>query len=275
MNGFDFRGKNAVITGAGSGIGRSLALELTARGINGLALCDIREHLVEATAEEARAGGAKVSIHVFDIADRTEIEMLPEAVEVFHGGADILINNAGVTLAGRFEACTLDEFEWLLTINLLGVIRMSRAFMPVLRRAKTAQIINISSMLGLIGVPNQAAYCTSKYGVRGFSSALRTELKDSAIGITVVHPGGVATNIMKNARMAQTMPQEEVEKGRAMAEKVLVMPPEKAASIILDAAARRKERVLVGSDAKFAALLERFFPIRTFDRLMALSRLGR
>ena len=178
-------------------------------------------------------------------------------------------------LAGRFEACTLDEFEWLLTINLLGVIRMSRAFMPVLRRAETAQIINISSMLGLIGVPNQAAYCTSKYGVRGFSSALRTELKDSAIGITVVHPGGVATNIMKNARMAQTMPQEEVEKGRAMAEKVLVMPPEKAASIILDAAARRKERVLVGSDAKLAALLERFFPIRTFDRLMALSRLGR
>lgn len=275
MNRFDFHGKTAVITGAGSGIGRCLALELASRGVRGLALCDIREGLVESVAQEARLHGPEVSTHVFDIAIRSDIEALPEDVIAIHGGVEVLINNAGVTLFGAFDECTLDEFEWLITINLLGVTRMTRAFMPALRQAPAAQLINISSMLGLMGVPQQTAYCTSKYGVRGFSSSLRTELKDSNVGITVVHPGGVATNIAKDARMAQGMPQERVDKGRKMADKMLIMPPEKAATIILNAAEKRKERILVGSDAKLAAFLERFFPIRTFDRLLSLSSLGR
>lgn len=271
MGSFDFSGKTAVITGAGGGIGRALALDLAGRGVKGLALCDIREERVQETASLAREKGALVSVHAFDIAERTAIEALPAQVSEFHPAVDVLVNNAGVALGGNFENCSIDEFEWLLTINLLGVTRMTRVFLPQLKQMPAAQIINISSLFGLIGVPGQAAYCASKFGVRGFSNALIAELEDSAVGVTVVHPGGIATGIADNARMSGSMSDKQAEKGRAMANKLLVMPPEQAAQIILDAAAKRRDRVIVGRDAKIAALLERFFPVRTWQRLAALS----
>lgn len=271
MRSFDFTGTTAVVTGAGSGIGRNIALGLAKRGVKGLALCDIREDLVQETASLLEAQGVHVSVHVFDIAERSAIEALPAQVLTAHDSVEVLVNNAGVTLGGTFDACTIDEFEWVLTINLLGVTRMTRVFLPQLKQVSSAQIINISSLFGLISVPGQAAYCASKFGVRGFSNALIAELDRTNVGVTVVHPGGIATDIANHARMSASLTEEQASKGRASANKLLIMPPEQAAEIILDAAARRQERVIVGRDAKLAALLERFFPVRTWQRLAALS----
>lgn len=271
MASFDFTGKTALVTGAGGGIGRNIALGLAKRGVRGLALCDILEDTVRETASLAQALGAQVSVHVFDIADRCAIEALPAQVRDEHASIEVLVNNAGVTLGGHFDAGTIDEFEWVLTINLLGVTRMTRVFLPQLKQVPAAQIINISSLFGLIGVPGQAAYCASKFGVRGFSNALIAELDQSNVGVTVVHPGGISTEIANRARMPASLTEEQVSKGRASANKLLVMPPQQAAEIILDAAARRQERVIVGRDAKIAALFERFFPVRTWQRLSALS----
>ena len=142
MASFDFTGKTALVTGAGGGIGRNIALGLAKRGVRGLALCDIREDLVRETASLAQALGARVSVHVFDIADRCAIEALPAQVRDEHASIEVLVNNAGVTLGGHFDAGTIDEFEWVLTINLLGVTRMTRVFLPQLKQVPAAQIIN-------------------------------------------------------------------------------------------------------------------------------------
>ena len=273
MRSFDFTGTTAVVTGAGSGIGRNIALGLAKRGVKGLALCDIREDLVQETASLLEASGVHVSVHVFDIAERSAIEALPAQVLTAHDSVEVLVNNAGVTLGGTFDACTIDEFEWVLTINLLGVTRMTRVFLPQLKQVSSAQIINISSLFGLISVPGQAAYCASKFGVRGFSDALRHELAGSDISVTTVHPGGVNTNIAKSARMSESATEEEIEAGLRQAEQNLVMPPSKASDIILRGVERRRPRVLVGKDAHILHWLERLMP-SSYWGLMA-RRLGR
>jgi len=199
---------------------------------------------------------------------------LPGAVIAAHPGVDILINNAGVAVGGTFEAVSEEDFEWLFEINFWGVVRMTRAFLPLLRKSDDARVVNLSSLFGLISPPGQSAYSASKFAVRGFSHSLRHELAGSKVGVTVVHPGGVATSIADNARVPKDMPPEEIARRRAMAKKALRMPPETAGEIIVKGIERRSSRVLVGNDARFLALLERLAPVsywRIFSRLLPTS----
>ena len=217
------------------------------------------------SASAAREKGVKVSEHVLDVSDARAIAAIPEQVLAQHNRINVLINNAGVALGGTFAQTDLADFEWLMNINFYGVVRMTHAFLPYLQREQKAQIVNISSIFGIIAPPGQTAYCASKFGVRGFSKSLRHELIGSSIGVTVVHPGGIATNIAENARNPKGVNSDEVERRRMRARQMLTLSPDTAASTIIDGIETRAWRVLIGSDAKRVALLQRLFPVRYWN----------
>ena len=242
------QGRVAVVTGAGGGIGRSTALALARRGCH-LALADVNETAATQTANDALAFGVRATSHRLDVADRDAVRAFPAVVNTAHKRIDLLINNAGVALGGTFEQVSEEDFDWLMDINFNGVVRMTRAFLPYLRNSDDARIVNVSSLYGLISPPGQSAYSASKFAVRGFSNALRHELEGSCVGVTVVHPGGVATSIAKSARVPAGAPAEEVERQRALSQQLLRMPPEKAGEIIVRGIERRSSRILVGNDA--------------------------
>jgi short-subunit dehydrogenase len=250
----------AVLTGAASGIGRATALTLAQRGCH-LALADIDESGLAQTVAQARQHGVRVSEHRLDVASREAVAALPAAVHAAHGRVDLLINNAGVALGGTFEQVSEADFDWLMEINFHAVVRMTRAFLPLLHASDEARIVNISSVYGLISPPGQTAYSASKFAVRGFSNALRHELAGTRVGVTVVHPGGVATAIARNARIPAHVNPEQAKDAVAFAEKLLRMPPERAAHMIVRAIEKRRARVLLGADAKMAALIERLAPV--------------
>ncbi len=258
---FPLRDRTAVVTGAASGIGRGVSLALARRGAH-LALADLNAKGLGETAAMVEALGVRASTHRLDVADREAVADLPEAVRAAHGGCAVVVNNAGVALGGLLEQVSEADFDWLLSINLQGVVRMTRAFLPVLRHGQgEGRIVNVSSLYGLIAPAGQTAYSASKFAVRGFSEALRKELEGSNVGVTTIHPGGVATSIARSARMSQSIPPEEAEAGRAMADRFLRLPPERAGEIIVRGVERRKARVLVGGDAKLLALIERIAPV--------------
>ncbi|MEM6742149.1 MAG: SDR family oxidoreductase [Pseudomonadota bacterium] len=260
---FPIRGAVAVITGAGSGIGAALARRLGARGAH-LALVDIDEAGLEETRASLRDGDRRVTLHPMDVADRAAAAALPGAVAQAQGApADILVNNAGVALGGSFAENSEEDFDWLLEINLHAPIRLTRAFLPVLRSRKAAHIVNISSVYGLIAPVGMTAYSAAKFGLRGFSEALRHELADTQIGVTVVHPGGVATKIARNARQPAFRNDADpaaMEAVLARVEKLLKMPPDDAAEIIAKGLQRRAKRVLVGHDARLIDIVQRLSP---------------
>ena len=257
------RGRVAVVTGAGGGIGRGIALALVRRGCH-LALADIDAAGLAATAAEAEAeaAGVRPSRHVVDVADRAAVAAMPALVRDAHQRVDVLVNNAGVALGGTFEQVSETDFDWLMAINFEAVVRMTRAFLPLLHGSDDARIVNVSSVYGLVSPPGQSAYSASKFAVRGFSNALRHELEGTRIGVTVVHPGGVATAIARSARAPAGVAPEEIALRRAASEKMLRMPPERAGEIIVRAVERRRTRVLVGGDAVVVALIERLAPVR-------------
>ncbi len=252
----------AVITGAASGIGAALAVNLAKRGMH-VALVDLNPAGLEATAAQVRAAGVTVSTHVLDVADRAGVAALPAQVLDKHGRVTVLVNNAGVALGGMFEQVSEEDFDWLMSINFGATVRLTRAFLPVLARAGAAQLVNVSSIFGIIAPPGQSAYAASKFAVRGFSESLRHELEmsNSPVGVTLVHPGGVRTNISENARLSKSLDEAEVKREQANWRSLLSLAPEKAAEIIAVAIERRDARVLVGSDAKGAALVQRLFPV--------------
>jgi short-subunit dehydrogenase len=252
----------AVLTGAASGIGAALALELARRGMH-LALVDLDPAGLEQTAAQARAAGAKVSTHVLDVADAVATAALPAAVLAAHGRVTALVNNAGVAVGGLFKDVDTEDFDWLMSINFGAVVRLTRAFLPVLAREDAAQIVNVSSIFGIIAPPGQTAYCASKFAVRGFSESLRHELEASGspVGVTIVHPGGVRTAIAARARVPRGLGAEEIERERLNFGKLLALDPASAAEQIAVAIERRAPRVLVGKDAKAAALVQRLFPV--------------
>ena len=258
---FPLRDRTAVVTGAASGIGRGVSLALARRGAH-LALADLNAAGLAETAAAVEALGVRVSTHRLDVADREAVADLPEAVRAEHGGCAVVVNNAGVALGGLFEQTSEQDFDWLVSINFFGVVRMTRAFLPLLRDgAGERRIVNVSSLYGLIAPAGQTAYSASKFAVRGFSEALRKELEGTNVGVTTVHPGGVATSIARNARMSQSIPPEEAEAGRRAADRFLRLPPERAGEIIVQGVERRRARVLVGGDAKLLALVERIAPV--------------
>lgn len=260
------QGRTAVVTGAAGGIGRGIALALARRGCH-LALVDIDDAALARTAAEIGAQGAQVSRHHLDVADRTAVAEFPDRVMAEHSSVDILVNNAGVALAGTFEQVDEADFEWLININFWGVVRMTRAFLPLLHQSGEARIVNLSSIFGMIAPPGNTAYCASKFAVRGFSESLRNELRKTRIGVTVVHPGGIATSIVRSARLPKSNSPDEDEAKRKSFKSFLTMQPETAGEIIVNGVENRKARVLVGSDAKRIALIERLLPVSYWNLL--------
>jgi short-subunit dehydrogenase len=256
-------GAAAAVTGAASGIGRALALELAARGCD-LALADRDEAGLQAVAAEiAKAHARKVTVHRVDVGEPAEIEAFAQAAVAGHPGLNILVNNAGVTLLGQFNEIDQAQMDWLMNINFWGVVRSTRAFLPHLARQREAHIVNLSSIFGIIAPPGQSAYAASKFAVRGFSESLRHELQMAAspVKLSVVHPGGVATNIVRNSRTGVGVTDNE---RRAQAiewfDGAAKTTPAAAALRIIKGIETNAPRILIGTDARLMDLLQRFRP---------------
>lgn len=261
----------AVVTGAGGGIGQAIAMSLARRGCH-LSLCDIDEIGIENVARQASALGVRCSTHRLDVRDRTAVAELPVKVLAAHGAVHLVVNNAGVAVGGTFEQVSEADFDGLMEINFHAVVRMTRAFLPHLRNADQGRIVNISSLWGLMSPPGQTAYSASKFAVRGFSNSLRHELDGSTVGVTVVHPGGVATSIAKSARSPAGIDPQELQVRRKQAERMLRMPPEQAGETIVKGIERDAARILVGSDAKITSVVERLMPVSYWRVIGALVK---
>jgi NAD(P)-dependent dehydrogenase (short-subunit alcohol dehydrogenase family) len=248
----------AVVTGAASGIGRATAVALARKGCH-VALVDVSAAGLGETAELIRGEGRNASEHVADVSSKERMRALPDEVEARHGGVHVLVNNAGVSVSALFEHHTLEDFEWLMGINFWGVIYGCKFFLPKLVAAEEAHVVNISSVFGIVGVPLNSSYCASKFAVRGFSEALRAELADTKVGVSSVHPGGVATNIVKSARMNEAggfdgLHQKAVERFKSM------LPPEKAAARIVTGILKNQPRILITREAYVIDYAKRLFP---------------
>jgi short-subunit dehydrogenase len=264
-------GSAAAVTGAASGIGRALALELAARGCD-LALADRDEAgLLETVAEIGKAGGRKVTTHRVDVADVNQIQDFAAAATAAHPGLNIVINNAGVALLGNFDEVDQAQMDWLFNINFWGVVHATRAFLPHLAKQPAAHIVNLSSIFGIIAPPGQTAYCAAKFAVRGFSESLRHELAmaKSPVRLSVVHPGGISTNIVRNSRTGSGVTDnsrraQSIERFDEMA----INTPAAAAQRIITGIEKNAPRILIGGDARFMDLLQRLLP-GTYWSIMA------
>jgi len=270
---FPLRDSVAVITGAASGIGAALAEALAQCGCH-LALADRDQAGLAAVAASVRLHGVQVSEHWLDVADPSAIAALPAAVLARHARVNLLVNNAGVATMGNFVDQTEQEFENLININLWGVIRMTRAFLPLLQREPVAQLVNISSLFGLIAPAGQVAYATSKFGVRGFSEALRHELEKTSVGVSAVHPGGIRTAIARNAQRAATIDDAKAARDIRYFDKVAKTTPQQAAVVIVNGIEQRKKRILIGRDAIVLDLIQRLLPVRYWALLMRVAKLS-
>lgn len=268
---FQFKGETAVITGAGSGIGAALARALAERGTN-LALTDVNAGALVRIQEETAATGVHVTGHPMDISAPEAPAHLAQQVKDLHAGCSLVFNNAGIAVGGTFDRIRAEDFDQVMAVNFEAVVRMSRAFMPMLKSAFEARLVNISSIFGVVAPPGQTAYSASKFAVRGFSMALAHELEGTRVGVTVVHPGGVRTRIAEDAIKPLNATNAEINQSLDQARKALVMPPEKAAEIILRGVADRKRRVFVGRDAHTLMWIERVLPTRYMGFLK--KRLG-
>jgi short-subunit dehydrogenase len=265
------QGAAAAVTGAASGIGRALALELAARGCD-LALADRDDTgLATLAAEIGRSKGRKVTVHRVDVGEPGQIADFAQAAIAEHPGLNIVINNAGVALMGQFSEIDQAQMDWLMNINFWGVVHGTRAFLPHLSTRGEAHIVNLSSIFGIIAPPGQTAYAAAKFAVRGFSEALRHELTTagSPVRLSVVHPGGVATNIARNSRAGSGMTDnarraESIERFDAVARTT----PKDAALRIIKGIEKNQPRILIGNDARMMDLLQRFRPA-TYWAVMA------
>jgi short-subunit dehydrogenase len=257
---FPLRGGVAVVTGAARGIGAALARELASRACH-LALIDRDREALAAVATAARKSGVAVSEHTADVANPAAPEGLRAAVLAAHGRASVLVNNAGVALLGRFDEIDLADMEWLFAINFWGTVRMCRAFVPVLRREPVAQIVNLSSIFGIVAPAGQTAYAAAKFAVRGFSEALMHELEDTGVGVSVVHPGYVKTAIARNARVAAAVDPNEAAERIANFDRMTGSTPQQAAARIVQGIERRQARILFGRDAVRLDWIARMLPV--------------
>jgi NAD(P)-dependent dehydrogenase (short-subunit alcohol dehydrogenase family) len=252
--------KVAAITGAGSGIGRGLAVALAARGCV-LAVGDVDQTGLAETRELAlAAGAADVSATPLDVADRAAVEAWACATVDEFRSVNLVFNNAGVALSSPIATMDYDNFHWLMNINFWGVVHGTTAFLPYLKDSGDGHVVNISSVFGLVGIPTQSAYNSAKFGVRGFTEALRIELDREKCGVTAttIHPGGIRTNIVRNARLED--PEADVEDAAAQFEKAARTTPDEAAATILRAVEKNKRRAMIGADARIFDLAARLPP---------------
>jgi len=257
----DIQGAVAVITGAGSGIGRALAVDLARRGAQ-LALADVNTAGLEET--KRRVGNALAKIYTVDVGKAVAVEGFARQVQQDFGRVSLLVNNAGVALFGTFAEVSLGDMEWLIQINFWGVVYGCKFFLPLLEREPDAHIVNVSSIFGLVGPPGQTAYASSKFAVRGFSESLREELRSAAssIKVTTVHPAGIATPIAETARSGKGSQPEANERAKALFKKVAVITPETAAATIVKGILGNKKRVMIGADAYRIDVIARLLPGR-------------
>jgi short-subunit dehydrogenase len=262
----DFNGRVAAITGAASGIGRALAIDLAGRGAH-LALCDVDEVGLAETVTACEGRGVKVTASRVDVADKAAMFAWADQVVADHGKVNLIINNAGVAVGATVETMSYDDLEWLMGINFWGVVHGTKAFLPHLRASGEGHIVNLSSVFGLLSIPTQSAYNAAKFAVRGFTDALRMELEIDGgnVSCTTVHPGGIKTNIAKSARLHASLEGQNSDFDR-----VLRTSPESAATVILKAVERDQRRVLIGADAKALDLISRL-PAGVVQRVMVLG----
>ncbi|MFI5058025.1 MAG: SDR family NAD(P)-dependent oxidoreductase [Candidatus Acidiferrales bacterium] len=249
----------AVVTGAGSGIGRALAKQLSAAGC-GLALADIDEKSLVETAGMLPGKGAAVSTHILDVADEAGVSAFAEDVKSRHGRVMLLINNAGVALHGTFEELSLDDLRWLMGINFWGTVYGVTYFLPMLKRQPRAHIVNLSSIFGIVAPAGQTAYAASKFAVRGFTGALRHELEGSTVFVSCVHPGGIRTPIAERGRLGTNAPQTRKNESVSRLAQLAKTSPEDAAARILRGVERREPRILIGLDARQIDIMQRLRP---------------
>jgi short-subunit dehydrogenase len=261
MDAYRFAGGTAVVTGAASGIGEALAVKLADRGSN-LVLVDRDKERLDGVAAGVRRAHPQLTVdtYVVDLSDDAATAEAADALAAAHPTTTLLVNNAGVALGGRFDQVTLEEFDWVMAVNFRSVVRLTHAFLPALKAHPGAHLVNVSSVFGIFAPAGQAAYSASKFAVRGFSEAVRHELAENGVGVTVVHPGGIKTRIAESARTGSGVSVEEYEQGRKQFTKLLTMPPEEAAELIVEAIAKRRPRLLIGWSAKVPDVLVRLMP---------------
>lgn len=252
-----------MITGAASGIGRATAEQLAGQGCS-IALVDVDPEPLEKAAAAVEARGVRATRHLVDVADAGRMQALVPEVVAAHGSVQILVNNAGVSVLKSFEDHSLEDLQWLMGVNFWGVVHGCKFFLPELRRSDEAHIVNVSSMFGLLGISGQSSYCASKFAIRGFSESLWAELRDSCVGVTSVHPGGISTGNARTLRVGD-------ERDRARLQERFDRhghPPEDVARAILLGIERNRLRVIVGREAYLADWLKRLFPVSA-QRLFA------
>ena len=262
----EFRNEVAVVTGAGSGIGRALALALAREGAR-LAIADNNAKSLEETAKLVRAeqkttGTDGLFVRELDVAQRDAVYQFADEVAQKLDDASLVINNAGVAQVASVPNLALKDLEWVMGINYWGVVYGTQAFLPAMLRRNHGHVVNISSVFGLIGVAAQAAYCSAKFAVLGYTESLRHDLRATNIGVSVVHPGGIQTNIARQARHNQGP--DLVERQKTMTERfdeIAITAPPKAAEVILRGVRKNRPRILIGRDAVIIDWARRLFPV--------------
>lgn len=267
----EFHGRVAAITGAGSGIGQALALRLAGLRCD-LALSDIDETGLGETARLVEAIGVRVTTEKLDVADRAAMGAWADQVVADHGKVNLIINNAGVALGATVDGMSYEDFDWLMGINFNGVVHGTKAFLPHLKAAGEGHVVNISSVFGLLGIPSQSAYNAAKFAVRGFTEALRIELDIEGCGVsaTTIHPGGIKTNIAKNARIDASVMDigQDPQDAKQSFETLFITSPKRAAKAIVNAIQRDKRRAMIGPDAHLINLAAKL-PPSVYQRVIA------
>ncbi len=252
-----FDGKIVAITGAGSGLGRALALEFFKAGAH-LALCDLNIHGLEETRQLTGDTFGRISLHRVDVTDRAQMRQFAQEAIAHHHQVDILVNNAGISLTPTpFEGISDEFFEKVIAVNMWGVYNGTRAFLPHLRTRPEASLVNISSLAGLVGLYGYAPYAMSKFAVRGLSETLQSELVGTKISVLVVHPGGVKTNIIRNAPDLEESQRDAAHQNFS---RMALLDADSAARQILRAIRQKKNRIILGTDAKLVNAIRQLFP---------------
>jgi short-subunit dehydrogenase len=259
-------GKVAVVTGAGNGIGRETAMALAQKGCR-LAICDVNEAALEEVGEGLAGSGAEVRSYVVDVSKRDEMEKFAANVAADFGGVQVLINNAGVTVYATFEEHDVDDLEWIIGVNLWGVLYGCKFFMPYLKTSGEGHVVNLSSVFGIIAPPLQTSYVASKFAVRGFSESLRAEVAEYNIGVTSVHPGAIKTNIIQNARLVTDTHASLRDSTQRLFDR-LGTSPDVVAARVVKAIEYNSPRVLITKEAHVADALKRIMPA-TADGIIA------